>query len=77
MFGARTGATALWIFVNGRHVRDRALARAIAQAYGSVLEPGRYPVGVAYLDLPHDLVDVNAGAAVRWVEGRGWGPESA
>ena len=70
---ARTGATALWIFVNGRHVRDRALARAIAQAYGSVLEPGRYPVGVAYLDLPHDLVDVNVHpqkAEVRFADGR-------
>jgi DNA mismatch repair protein MutL len=70
---ARTGATALWIFVNGRHVRDRALARAVAQAYGSVLEPGRYPVGVVYLDLPHALVDVNVHpqkAEVRFADGR-------
>jgi len=29
---------------------DRQLARAVSQAYGSVLEPGRYPVGVLYLD---------------------------
>lgn len=70
---ARSGATALWIFVNGRPVRDRALARAIAQAYGSVLEPGRYPVGVAYLDLPQELVDVNVHpqkAEVRFADGR-------
>ena len=44
--------SALHLFVNGRPVRDRQLARAVAQAYGSVLEPGRYPVGVVYLDLP-------------------------
>jgi DNA mismatch repair protein MutL len=70
---ARQGATALWIFVNGRHVRDRALARAVAQAYGSVLEPGRYPVGVVWLDLPHELVDVNVHpqkAEVRFADGR-------
>lgn len=56
---ARMGATGLWVFVNDRPVKDRALARAIAHAYGSVLEPGRYPVGVVYLTLPPDLVDVN------------------
>ncbi|NUP05159.1 MAG: DNA mismatch repair endonuclease MutL [Polyangiaceae bacterium] len=56
---ARMGATGLWVFVNGRPVRDRALSRSVDHAYGSVLEPGRYPVGVVYLDLPNDLVDVN------------------
>jgi DNA mismatch repair protein MutL len=56
---ARMGATGLWVFVNGRPVSDRALARSVAHAYGSVLEPGRYPVGVVYLDLPGSLVDVN------------------
>jgi DNA mismatch repair protein MutL len=45
--------------VNGRPVRDRALNVTIAQAYGSVLERGRYPRGVVYLDLPPELVDVN------------------
>ncbi|NUO48683.1 MAG: DNA mismatch repair endonuclease MutL, partial [Polyangiaceae bacterium] len=45
---ARSGATALRMFVNGRPVKDRALARAVAFGYGSVLEPGRYPVGVVY-----------------------------
>src|SRR5262249_4286449 len=56
---ARPGAGSLTIFVNGRPVKDRNLARSIALAYGSVLEAGRYPIGVAYLDLPPDLVDVN------------------
>jgi DNA mismatch repair protein MutL len=56
---ARTGAAGLRLLVNGRPVRDRALLVAIAQAYGSVLERGRYPRGVVYLDLPAELVDVN------------------
>ncbi len=56
---ARSGAVALYMFVNGRPVRDRLLARAVAQAYGSVLEGGRYPVGVVYVEVPPDVVDVN------------------
>jgi DNA mismatch repair protein MutL len=56
---ARTGAGGLRILVNGRPIRDRALAVAVAQAYGSVLERGRYPRGVVYLDLPPELVDFN------------------
>jgi DNA mismatch repair protein MutL len=71
---ARTGATGLHLLVNGRPVRDRALARAVAQAYGSVLEGGRYPLGVVYLDLPPELVDVNVHpqkAEVRFVDARG------
>ncbi len=56
---ARSGATGLRLLVNGRVVRDRAVAATIAQAYGSVLERGRYPRGVVYLDLAPELVDVN------------------
>ena len=70
---ARAGAVALHVLVNGRPVRDRQLARAVAQAYGSVLEPGRYPVGVVFVDLPSDRVDVNAHpqkAEVRFADAR-------
>lgn len=56
---ARAGAGGLSILVNGRPVRDRAILVTIAQAYGSVLERGRYPRGVVYLDLVPELVDVN------------------
>jgi DNA mismatch repair protein MutL len=56
---ARTGAGGLRFLINGRPIRDRALAVAVAQAYGSVLERGRYPRGVVYLDLPPQLVDFN------------------
>ncbi len=56
---ARSGAGGLRFFVNGRSVRDRALLLTVAQAYGSVLERGRYPRGVVYVDLPPSLVDVN------------------
>jgi DNA mismatch repair protein MutL len=56
---ARAGSVGLSLLVNGRPVKDRQLARAVAQAYGSVLEPGRYPVGVVLVTMPGDQVDVN------------------
>jgi DNA mismatch repair protein MutL len=49
----------LHLLVNGRAIRDQALARAVAFAYGSVLPPGRYPVGVVHVRLPLEQVDVN------------------
>lgn len=56
---ARAGAGGLRLILNGRLIRDRALSVTVAQAYGSVLERGRYPRGVVYLDLHPRLVDVN------------------
>jgi DNA mismatch repair protein MutL len=56
---ARSGANHLALYVNGRHVRDRVLLRAVAQAYGSTLEGGRYPVGAVLVEVPPADVDVN------------------
>lgn len=56
---ARTGSTGLSLYVNERPIRDRMLAATVAHAYGSILERGRYPKGVVYLNLPAQLVDVN------------------
>lgn len=70
---ARSGASGLAIFVCGRPVRDRALARAVAVAYGELLDRGRFPVGVLYVELPLDLVDVNVHpqkAEVRFAQAR-------
>ena len=70
---ARNGAGQLYVAVNGRIVRDRAIARAIAFAFGSVLPPGRFPAGVAWIDLDPERVDVNVHpqkAEVRFAEAR-------
>lgn len=56
---ARSGALGLHLLINGRPVRDAGLARAVAYAYGSVLPPGRYPIGVLHLRLGADQLDVN------------------
>lgn len=70
---ARSGATGLHLVVNGRAIRDRHLSRAVAMAYGSVLDPGRYPVGIVWIDVPSEDVDVNVHpqkAEVRFSRGR-------
>lgn len=70
---ARAGATGLQLIVNGRPVRDASLARAVVYAYGSVIPPGRYPVGVVALQLPLADVDVNVHPQkleVRFADGR-------
>jgi DNA mismatch repair protein MutL len=56
---ATAGAQSLRLLVNRRPIKDRSLSLAVAQAYGSVLERGRYPRGVVYLELPPELVDFN------------------
>lgn len=70
---ARSGATGLHLVVNGRAIRDRQLARSVAMAFGSVLDPGKYPLGIVWIDLPSDEVDVNVHpqkAEVRFARGR-------
>ena len=57
---ARVGARQLYLFVNGRPINDRGLARAVAFAFGDQLPPGQYPRGLVSLRLAPEDVDVNA-----------------
>ncbi|MSP92988.1 MAG: DNA mismatch repair endonuclease MutL [Myxococcales bacterium] len=56
---SHAGPSQLTLLVNGRLVTDRTLHHAIAHAYGTLLERGRYPVGVLALDCPPGALDVN------------------
>lgn len=47
------------LFVNGRWVKDNSLTYAVIQAYDNLLPAGRYPLGIIFLTLPPDQVDVN------------------
>jgi DNA mismatch repair protein MutL len=53
------GPRLLFTFVNHRAVRDRALQRAITQAYQNLLPRGRYPAVALFLELAPEEVDVN------------------
>ncbi len=49
----------VFTFVNRRAVRDRLLARAVAQAYQTLLPRGRHPAVVLFVELKAEEVDVN------------------
>ncbi len=48
-----------YFFLNGRHIRDRALQHALGEAYRGLLLVGRFPVAFLHLQIPPDTVDVN------------------
>ncbi len=52
-------ARAVYLFVNGRYVRDRGATHALFRAYAGSLPHGRYPAAVLFLELPLERVDVN------------------
>src|SRR6267142_3311863 len=49
----------IYIFVNGRLVRDRLTQHAIIEAYRNILPPTVFPVVLLFLDVPAGEVDVN------------------
>jgi DNA mismatch repair protein MutL len=55
----RTTRDAQYLFVNGRYVRDRLIARALSEGYRSVLPHGVYPSALLFLEVPSEEVDVN------------------
>lgn len=48
-----------YLFLNGRHIRDRSLQHALGEAYRGLLMVGRHPVCFLRMDMPADLIDVN------------------
>jgi len=55
----RTSRDAQYLFVNGRFVRDRLVARALSEGYRAVLPHGVYPAALLFIELPLEEVDVN------------------
>jgi DNA mismatch repair protein MutL len=55
----RTSRDAQYLFVNGRFVRDRLIARALSDGYRAVLPHGVYPAALLFIEIPLEEVDVN------------------
>ncbi len=49
----------IFVFVNGRLIRDRFIQHALTEAYRNILPPTVFPVVLLFLELPAGEVDVN------------------
>jgi len=50
---------AIYIFVNGRLIRDRVILKAITSAYHNMMPPGYFPFALIFLEMSPEEVDVN------------------
>ena len=70
----RSSNRSIYLFVNGRRVRDRIVQQALFRGYAQRLVKGQFPVAVIHLQIPWDAVDVNVHPAkheVRFAEQKG------
>jgi DNA mismatch repair protein MutL len=49
----------IFVFVNGRLIRDRLVQHALTEAYRNILPPTLFPVVLLFLEMPYGEVDVN------------------
>jgi DNA mismatch repair protein MutL len=49
----------IFVFVNGRLIRDRMVQHAIIEGYRNILPPTVFPVVLLFIELPHEEVDAN------------------
>jgi len=49
----------IFVFVNGRLIRDRLIQHSLTEAYRNIIPPTVYPVVLLFLEMPAGEVDVN------------------
>lgn len=70
---SRSSSQRIYLYVNGRHIRDRAVHQALCEGYRGRLMTGRYPVAILFLEVDPEQVDVNVHPTkheVRFRDGR-------
>ena len=55
----RRTSRGLYIFVNGRFVRDRTIQHGIFKGFAQRLVKGQFPIAVVFIEISFDQVDVN------------------
>ncbi len=56
---ARSNMRSVQTFVNGRSVRDRLINSAVTRGFANLMERGRYPLAILFVEIPPEDVDVN------------------
>jgi DNA mismatch repair protein MutL len=49
----------MYVFVNGRLIRDKLILHAFNEAYRNIIPPTSFPVALLFLEMPAQEVDVN------------------
>ncbi|QHN04626.1 DNA mismatch repair endonuclease MutL [Granulicella sp. WH15] len=49
----------IYVFVNGRLIRDRLVIHSLTEAYRNIIPPTSFPVVLLFLEMPPQEVDVN------------------
>ena len=55
----RSTSRGIYVYVNGRFVRDRIIQHSLFAGYDGRLMKGQFPVAVLFINIPFDQVDVN------------------
>lgn len=55
----RSTASGIYIYVNGRFVRDKVIRHALLQGYGNFIMKGKYPLVMLFVEIDPSEVDVN------------------
>jgi DNA mismatch repair protein MutL len=55
----KSNRNSVYLFVNGRLIRDKLLIHALSSAYHNLMPPGAYPFALLFLDCDAEEVDVN------------------
>lgn len=55
----KSNRNSIYVFINGRLIRDRIVLRALSSAYYNLIPPGSFPFVLLFLDIPYAEVDVN------------------
>ncbi|MCC6457480.1 MAG: DNA mismatch repair endonuclease MutL [Caldilineaceae bacterium] len=55
----RANRNSIDLFINRRYVEDRTLTYAVVQAYHTLLQVGRYPIALIFLEVDPAQIDVN------------------
>src|SRR5260370_34513962 len=55
----KSNRNSIYIFVNGRLIRDRLVLHALSSAYHNLMPPSAYPFALLFLECDAEEVDVN------------------